>query len=191
MSSRPVISGFAVPYEFTYPKVLLQVLSVVGMLVGLVGSVALAAALRGGELVVTVGPVALLGLLLAFVATVVVHEAVHGVVARALGYRVSFGVTKLGRFLYAAYAGTFEQRVSRRDLAVIAAAPLVVVTLACVVGLAVVPDAFVLPLLAALAVNTSGVAGDVYLLYYVTRVPRGSQFYDLSVDEMLVYEPVR
>ena len=129
--------------------------------------------------------------MVAFVGTLVVHEAIHGVVARALGYRVSFGVARLGTLLYAAYAGTFEQRVTRRDLALVAVAPLVVVTLGCALALAVVPDWLVAPFVVALVVNTSGVAGDCYLLYYVARAPRGSVFYDLSVEEMLVYEPAR
>nr|WP_282594730.1 DUF3267 domain-containing protein [Halomarina salina] len=128
-------------------------------------------------------------MVVAFVGTLVVHEAVHGVVARALGYRVTFGVAHLGTLLYAAYAGTFEQRVTRRDLALTAVAPLVVITLGCALALAVVPDWLVVPFVVALIVNTSGVAGDLYLLYYLLRVPRGSLFYDVSVDEMLVYEP--
>lgn len=196
-----MFSGFTTPYEFTYPHLLLQVVSVVGLLVGAFCALALSAWLRGGEVVVTVGPsiaglgvwgglaVGLFGLLLAFVGTLVVHEAIHGVVARALGYRVTFGVTRLGTLLYAAYAGTFEQPVSRRDLTLIAVAPLVVIPLACVVGFAVGPDWLVVPLVVAFVVNASGVAGDCYLLYSVARVPRGSLFYDLSVEEMLVYEP--
>jgi hypothetical protein len=203
VSTRPDFSGFAPPYEFTYPQLLLQVVSVVGLVVGGVAAVGLAAGLRGGEVTITFGaPVTglgvwgglalgLLGLLVAFAGTLVVHEAIHGLVARALGYHVTFGVARLGTLLYAAYAGTFDQRVSRRDLALVAVAPLVVITLGCILALAVAPDWLVVPLVVALTVNTSGVAGDLYLLYYVGRVPRGSLFYDLSIDEMLVYEPAR
>jgi hypothetical protein len=189
VSDRPSFGGYADPYEFAYPYTLLQVVSLVGLVVGGVGALALAAALRGGEVSVAIGPVALLGLFVAFLLTLVAHEAVHGLVARALGYRVSFGVTRLGRLLFAAYAATLGQPVSRRDLALVAVAPLVVVTLGCAVGLALGPDRLVGPLVVALVVNTSGVAGDLYLLYYVARLPRGSLLYDLSVDEMLVYEP--
>lgn len=64
-----------------------------------------------------------------------------------------------------------------------------VITAGCAVGVAVAPDPFLALLIVALTVNTSGVSGDLYLLYTVSRVPRGSLFYDLSIDEMLVYEP--
>lgn len=94
VNSRPVFQGLAEPYEFTYPQTLLQAVSLLGLLVGGVGALALAGGLRGGGVVFTFGPFTFVGLLVAFVATLAVHEAVHGAVARALGYRVSFGVTR-------------------------------------------------------------------------------------------------
>lgn len=189
MSSRPVFSGFADPYEFVYPPVLLKVVSFAGMVIGLVGAVGLAAWLHGGEVTITIGLWTLLALVTVSILTLLVHEALHGIVARILGYRVSFGVVRLDRLLFAAYAGTFEQRVTRRDLAVVAVAPLLFITVGCVVGLAAGPEWLLTPLVVVLVVNTSGAAGDLYLLYYIARLPRGSLFYDLSIDEMLVYEP--
>lgn len=60
----------------------------------------------------------------------VVHEALHGIVARAFGMRVTFGVKWYGIVAYTRYYGG---RVARWQKAAITLTPVVVITAACVI----------------------------------------------------------
>ena len=186
MPAPPSLPGYGDPYRFEYPGLWLQVGATALAIVCLVGYSWLAATLRGGEFAITVGPAGLVVLLATFVATTVVHEAIHGTVARLLGYRVSYGIVWS---MAAAYAASFEQPIARRDTAIVAAAPLAVLT---PFGIALLPVVDGLALLVAfftLVLNTASAVGDLYLLARLARMPEGTVLYDVSVDEMLVYEP--
>jgi len=184
--ARPSLAGYGDPYRFEYPGLWLQVGATALAIVCLVGYSWLAATLRNGEFAITFGPAGLVVLLGTFVGTVLVHEAIHGAVARLLGYEVSYGIAWS---MAAAYAASFEQPITRRDNAIVAVAPLVVLT---PIGVALVPVVDGLVLLVVffvLVLNTASAAGDLYLLARLARMPPGTVLYDVSVDEMLVYEP--
>ncbi len=115
--------------------------------------------------------------------TIVIHELLHGVVFGLLGYRVQYG---LAPALGAAYAAAFGQWQTRGHNALAAAAPLFLLT-ALGIPLLTVPGvvsniAFVL-----LLINTSGAVGDVYILYRLARMPRGTLLYDIDIVTMLIY----
>lgn len=119
-------------------------------------------------------------------AIMVVHELVHGVAYRLLGYRVTFGVST---HLFAAYAAAFGQWQTRNHNIVVALAPLVVLTGVCTPLLALPNSTIVLLALAALMMNTGGAVGDLYLAWRLSRLPRETLLYDVDVKTMLIYMP--
>ncbi|WP_241431190.1 DUF3267 domain-containing protein [Halococcus thailandensis] len=123
---------------------------------------------------------------LALLVTIIVHEAIHGAVARLLGYHVTYGVawSVLG-----VYTASFGQLISRRDNVLVAGAPLVALTGVGVVILPFVDETLLAAVLVGLVANTASAVGDLYVLYRLVRMPRGSMLYDVSIEEMLVYEP--
>lgn len=119
------------------------------------------------------------------VGTVVVHELVHGLAYRLLGFRVSFGAApRLGAF----YTAIFEQFQTRRQLAVAVLAPLVVLT---PIGtlLLLVPGPHVPFVWFALVLNTGGAVGDLFVVWRLRQLPPGTLFYDVDAYTSYVYEP--
>lgn len=123
---------------------------------------------------------------LAIVAVTILHELVHGLVLRARGYHVSYG---LAPHLGAVYAAAFEQFYTREDCLLVAATPLVVLT-TLLVPLLFVPSplvAFVASV--ALLFNTMGAAGDLYLIARLRRMPAGTLLYDSDIHNFYVFYP--
>lgn len=119
------------------------------------------------------------------VGTVVLHELVHGLAFRALGFRVSFGVApRLGAF----YTAIFEQFQTRRQLAVAVAAPLAVLT-PLGVALLLVPGPHVPFVWFGLVLNTGGAVGDLFVLWRLRGLPPGTLFYDVDAYTSYIYEP--
>jgi hypothetical protein len=117
---------------------------------------------------------------------IVVHELLHGLALRVLGYRVSYGIAP---HLGAAYAAAFGQFLPRRHMLPVALTPLVGLTLL-LVPLLTVPNRFVVGgALLALLINSSGAVGDIYAVWRTLRMPRGTLFYDIDPLHMLVFEP--
>lgn len=186
MPSPPDLPGYEDPVRFEYPTLWLQVGAGVLALASVVGFLQLATVMRGAEVDVEFGPAGPLSVLLVVPVTIAIHEAVHGLVARRLGYRTSYGVVW---WTLSAYVAAFQQRVSRRDGAVVAVAPLAVLT---PLGTALLPfvDG---PLFAAvyvgLVTNVAIATGDLYTLYRLARLPPGTIRYDLNARASFVYEP--
>lgn len=181
--------GYCAPYRFVLPHRMLTLASIVLLLasVALFGWLTwvLQGAPRSGTLplleFVLVVP-------LASVVLIVVHELIHGLVFRLFGYRVSYGVDWT---LPGAYAATFGQDQTRRHLAVAAVAPLVLLNAISVPFLAAPQPAVVIAALTVLVTNTSGAVGDLYVVYRVLRLPRGTLLRDLDPRTMLIFEPDR
>jgi hypothetical protein len=124
--------------------------------------------------------------LLAVLVTIVVHEWVHGLVYRVLGYHVSYGLSwRMG----AAYAAAFGQWQKRDHNLLAALAPLVVLT-PLFIGLLATPNQLLnLAAFSALIFNTSGAVGDLYLSWRLVRLPKGALLYDIDPKTMLIYLP--
>ncbi|MFB6104607.1 MAG: DUF3267 domain-containing protein [Halobacteriaceae archaeon] len=120
-----------------------------------------------------------LGVVTIGVATIVVtvlgHQAVHAVVATALGYRVHVGVA---RNLTAVYTVAPDQHWTRTDLAVTAVAPLLLIDVAAIATIAGTPAPVAVPAVLALVTNTVGSAIDLLVLEQVVRAPVGTRFTD-------------
>lgn len=111
-----------------------------------------------------------LGLLGAFVATMVVHELVHAVCFRLMGGSPRFGA---GVALFLPYLSTTSpgDRFAARQMSVIGLAPLVSLSVVTVAAAAIWPGSAPYALVAFLA-NLSGSVGDIWLVGLVWRFRR-------------------
>lgn len=182
----PPPAGYRAPYSFVYPKL--------GMNIGAVALVLILLPLLGvltwllqGKLSLSgsIGlSVALFCLVVAAV-TIIVHELIHGLAYRILGYRVSYGIYwKLG--FYTAALRQFQQR---DHIIASALAPLVLLTVVMLPMLAIRNNLIVEVAFIVLLVNTSGAFGDLYLTWRLSRIPRRTLAYDTDSSHSYVYEP--
>ncbi|WP_331233381.1 DUF3267 domain-containing protein [Natronorarus salvus] len=198
----PAPDGYADPYSFVYPTVVVLVGSSLLGVLSLAGVVGLLWELQGPALFAAFTDVTVDGettaysvdliaigvpVLVALVLTAVVHELVHGAVFAHYGHEVSYGVAPaMGAF----YAGAFGQFQEREALLRVGLAPLVLVTAVCV-PLLIVPIPFVAITAAfVLVLNGSGAIVDLYLAWRLRRMPPGTLLYDVDIDRSYVYEPL-
>ena len=124
------------------------------------------------------------GVLLASALALVSHEAVHGAVfwfyTRS---RPVFGYK--GWYAYASAPGWY---FSRSQMIVTGLAPLVVLSVASVVAMALVPPVFSLLLVVGATVNAAGAAGDMYIVLRLLSAPPDAVVEDTS-DGIRWYVP--
>ena len=122
----------------------------------------------------------LLGLLLAPVLTVVLHEMFHGIVFRAFGARPRFGIklwTRVGPIFYTVAPGSYLRRA---EFLAVGLAPLTLLTLLLVAVLLILPSNGLLYFAVWLAtgLNVSGSIGDLYFVRKILSFPRECYFED-------------
>ena len=199
-SLPPTPEGYAEPYEFSYPTVLLIAGSSLLGSGTAVAVVALLTLVHGpetftffevsvdGETTTYAMDLTALAVpfLMALVVTTIVHEGLHGIVFRYYGHDVTYGVVPSMGAFYAAVFGEFQRR---DDMLRVGSAPLVVITAVCL------PLLFVpIPMVAitagfVLVLNTAGAIGDLYALWRLRRLPEGTLLYDIDIRRSYVYEP--
>ena len=122
----------------------------------------------------------------ASVATVFLHELIHGLVLRCHNHHVSYGLD-IGKLI--AYTAAFRQFQSRNHALTTALAPLVLITLT-MLPLLAMPNRYVVSIaFSVLLTNTPGAVGDIYLAWRLLHLPRHALLYDLDPASMLVYLP--
>ena len=141
---------------------------------------------RLGPQPVPSGWAALLGLSAVLVAVIAVHEALHGIGFRAFGGRPRFGAG-LASGMPVAFAFCPGHRFTRAQFLVIGALPLVGI------------DAFALALGAyaplapigavAIAINTAGAVGDLWMIALVLQAPRSAMFEDSDGRSIAAWVP--
>ena len=178
--------GYGEPTQFSYPGLWLSVGSLVLFVLSVAGFGELMAAIRGGAPTEYTVGLAGIGVAAALsVATVVVHELVHGLAYRLLGYRVEYGIAlNMG----AAYAAAFGQFQTRGDNLAVGLAPLLAFTVI-LTPLLAGPLPVALAAFLALVVNTSGAVGDLYLVWRLLRMPEGTLLYDVDIRHSYAYYP--
>ncbi len=117
---------------------------------------------------------------------IVIHELIHGLVYRALGYTVTYGANVT---LGAAYAAAFNQWQTRSDNLIVALAPLLCLTGMLLPALALPSPTLVLGTFMAILFNIGGSIGDLYLVWRLLRLPPHTLLYDVDVKTMLIYRP--
>jgi hypothetical protein len=184
----PPPPGYDNPVRFQYPTLLLILLSVVviALTVLVVGLLVMWIHGAPDSFVITFDTVDLIAFWGTMLATVVIHELIHALAARALGYRINFGIKWR---MAAPYVAVFHQFMPRNHNLLIAIAPLLVFTLL-FIPLLFVPAPLVLIVASTvLVINTAGSVGDLYLCWRLLRLPRQTLLYDVNVDCMLIYPP--
>ena len=200
VSPPPTPEGYSEPYQFEYPKVLVTLAAMVVTVVSAVVYGWLLLQFQGTEVlgvvfettaedeITVVLQLGVVGvpMLFAFLTVAVFHELLHGVVYQRYGYDVNYGV--YWRF-GAVYAAVFNQFHSREHNLRVGIAPLVIITAICLPLLAVP-----IPLVATVAffvlvLNTGGAMADMYALWRFYRMPQGTLFYDVNIDNQYVFEP--
>jgi hypothetical protein len=186
----PAPPGYQPASRFEYPTVKLQVaallvlaaitpilLLVAGVLHPQLARDSFARWNDGISLLIVIGTV---------IATAVVHELVHGVAYKLLGYKVTFGVS---RRLLAAYAAAFGQWQKRNHNIIVALAPLVVLTGVFSPLLLTRSREVLLVAVATLMMNTAGATGDLYLTWRLMQMPKATLLHDVDIKTMLIYLP--
>jgi hypothetical protein len=188
-SDPPPPPGYQPGYPFLYPKLALNVGSVLLFVMGAFLFTYVGWLLQGKPQEVrywlTVGEFFLV--LVAMIAVLGVHELIHGSVARFLGYRVFYGINWQ---MPGVYAGMFGQFMLRDHNLLIALAPLLVIDTLLLPLLALPSRPIVLMSLVALVVNTAGAIGDLYSAWRLLRLSHQAQLYDVNPERMLVFEPL-
>ncbi len=182
-------AGYGAPLRFRYPVAVLQIASVLLLVVAAPLLALLTALLRGDTAAIppVLGVVDVLALLATIVATVLLHELVHGLSYRALGYRVSYGVSLR---LVAAYAAAFGQWQRRNHNLLVALAPLLVMTPLLLLLITLGGSTAARLGFAALLFNSAGAVGDLYLAYRLLRAPAATLLYDADPRTMWMAFPV-
>jgi hypothetical protein len=111
------------------------------------------------------------------------HEAVHGIVARAFGARPTFGVG--AGFAYT----TFREPIRPIPYLLVGVAPLLVLSAIGVVVLTLRP-LYPGQTLIFLVGNATGAFGDLWMIWQVPKLPRGTLICDLA-DGFAYYLPVK
>jgi hypothetical protein len=179
--------GYREPVSFAYPPVKLALGSIALFVLAVVGFGRLTSRVRGEttfEFTVGLAEIGVVAVL--FAGTIVVHELIHGLVYRFLGYRVNYG---LALNVGAAYAAAFGQFQTRRDNLLVALAPIVVITAALTPLLAVGSLPVAVAAFLVLVVNTSGAIGDLFIAWRLLRMPEGTLMFDVDARHSYVYYP--
>ncbi|WP_255190742.1 DUF3267 domain-containing protein [Natronobeatus ordinarius] len=198
----PAPDGYAEPYAFEYPTPVLLLGSVLLGIGSTLGFGGLLLLVQRAEVVSALAQVTTDGgttgyvidltalavpLFVALVVTAVIHELLHGAAFAYYGYDVSYGVVPtMGAF----YAAAFSQFHERDELLRVGLAPLVVLTTVCVPLLAAPAPTVAITAAFVLILNTAGSIGDLYAVWYLRRLPRGTITYDVDIRRSYVYEPL-
>jgi hypothetical protein len=184
------LPGYQPATRFEYPRNALQLVAV-GLIIGVTPLLLLITWLLQGRpaslpLAVSNGLWDLSLVLATIIVTVIIHEGIHGLVYQLFGYKVSYGASL---HLFAAYAGAFGQWQRRDHNIVVALAPLILLTLLLIPLLSLAQPVLVLIAFTALLFNIGGAVGDMYLAWYLWRLPRTTLLYDIDAATMLIFLP--
>ena len=112
-----------------------------------------------------------IGAVAVFVATIVLHELVHGWFMRFFGARPAYGIGRIGWFGFYAYATAPGVPFTLMQMTVICLAPFVLITTASVAIGIMAPAVIGLTALA-FVTNVSGAAGDLWIVIQMWRFRR-------------------
>ena len=187
-------SGYSDPYEYvSAPSWFNLALGEIGMFVLSIGVfIPLAIEIQGVDVVVTafedaftLDNLAYGVMITAVVGTIVIHEAVHALVARARGCTASISVDLRRIEAHTEITGDF---LSRQGDALVTLAPLVILTVLGLVLLAVGPQWLSLAALVVLIMNAAGSGSDLAAALRLRQFPPGTLTYYVD-GRLVLYEP--
>ena len=123
--------------------------------------------------------------------TVILHEAVHGLVFLVLGGKPRFGVKLIGRFFPVVYASVTGPLLPRNHYLLVGLAPFLALTpLFLLTGILARDDGVAVIALTAMAMNIAGSTGDLVAATKVWQYEGGTLFED-TADGFNCYHPSR
>jgi len=136
--------------------------------------------LRGdSEGTVNLGGFFFLLVLVVFVASIILHEAVHGVLFLVLGGKPRFGVKLVGRFFPVAFYATSRTPLLRNQYLLVCLAPFLTLTLVfLMIGILANADVIVALAIMAMALNASGSIGDLMMAWKIRQHGRKTLYED-------------
>lgn len=124
-------------------------------------------------------------------ATVILHEAVHGLGFLVFGGKPRFGVKLIGRFFPVVYASATGPLIPRNHYLLVGLAPFLVLTpLFLLIGILARNDGIAVMALMAMAMNVGGSIGDLMVARKVRQLGGGTLFED-TADGFNWYRPSR
>ena len=125
------------------------------------------------------------------VATMILHEAIHGLVFLVLGGKPRFGVKLIGGFFPVVYASATGPLIPRNHYLLVGLAPFLVLTpLFLLTGILIRDGGGALIALTAMATNVAGSTGDLMVAWKVRQLGGGTLFED-TADGFNWYRPSR
>lgn len=163
--------------------------NLLGLLLVVVGFVLFGtiAVILSGETTLEIGmwSFPILGLML--IATLVIHELVHGAAMLMFGAKPQFGVAMIQRVLPVAYCTSPGHWFTRGQFMVVSLAPVVGMS---IVGIALMPIGNLAALMVVpLAINLGGGIGDLWFAGMLLRRPKDIMIEDLR-DGLRFHEPI-
>jgi hypothetical protein len=108
----------------------------------------------------------------AFTSIIILHEAIHGIVAVLFGFKPFFG------HKFPAVYVTFEKKIPREQFMIIAMAPFIILNMA--LGFLFAADIFKVFCFMCLILNTIGSVGDLWLTFKLCSHESGTVVQDLK-----------
>ena len=181
--------GYHLASTFRYPTILIYIAKSLSILISL-GSYELASwGVTGGGVfrgLVSLGGIIFIAIV--FFSIDIVRGLIQRGVGRLLGYNISFYIL-FAAFLEGSFAIAPGQFQSRRDALLIAIAPLslfITLLLPLLFGLSgMISSAIAFFLM----INISGTAWDLYFIWRLLSMPKGTVLYTKHILELLVFEP--
>jgi len=190
-SYPPPPEGYRAAELFQYPTIKLQLLSIAILVllapVLFIFTLVMQRNPGGDRFLFSFQAIDVVIVIATILVTLVLHELLHGLTYRLLGYEVRYGVSL--RHL-AAYAGVFGQWQKRDHNITAALAPLVILTVLFFPLLGASSSRVVLIAFTLILINIAGASGDLYLTLRLLRMPRAALGYDVDVSTMLIYRPL-
>jgi hypothetical protein len=118
----------------------------------------------------------ILAVLAGAISVLILHEVIHGLIARWYGGRPKFGAVLLNKFLPAFYCTVPGHLFTKREFIIFALAPLVLISVAG--SLILMLTSVGAWLILALAFNVGGAIGDLWMTGLVIRQPSGTLIED-------------
>lgn len=197
----PTPDGYDDPYLFEYSTILLLLLSLPLGLFAFGGFGWILWEIQGPKVFSTVFNVTetedvitvaldvgsvIIPFIVALLVVVVVHELIHGAVMYYYAKDVTYGVNLMMGAFYTAAFGQFQEI---EELVPIAIAPLVVITLVGTPLLFIPVPTIALTVYFVLTINATGAVGDVFVIWQLRQLPKGTLMYDADLRHWYVFEP--
>jgi hypothetical protein len=124
------------------------------------------------------------------IAMVTIHEALHAIIGRALGYKTEFSIEKYLIGGWTPQVVTYGRFMSRLESTAITLAPLLIITPVSIAIVVIAESSWIVATAAYVAFgNLAGSVADLGAVWVLSRLPAGELFYHDSTGRRQYYTP--